>query len=116
MKYYVYSIHSNPCNNEKGKSLTEWLREKLESAMIEGDFLDDLLSCIKSKVYSLNSEHGRTKPWGVSMRHNSGLGARKLCWITAGPIHSNGTRNEDTIIISFVEIAREIRLNDLARF
>lgn len=112
MKYYVYSIHSNPCNNAKGKELYNWLNKKLDSTTIEGDFLDDLMACIKTKVYSLNSEHGRTKPWGVSIRYTSIT--KNMCWISAGPINSTG--NESTITVSFIEIKRDIKLNDLAGF
>lgn len=112
MKYYVYNIHSNPMHNEKGQRLKEWLRKNLERAMIEGDFLDDLLSCIKAKVYSLNSEHRRTKPWGVTIRYNKVT--NDMCWITAGPINKDG--NESTITVTFIEIRKEIKLNDLAGF
>lgn len=49
MKYYVYSIHSNPCNNAKGKALHSWLKEKLEDTMIEADFMEDCCHVSKQK-------------------------------------------------------------------
>lgn len=110
MKYNVYSIYCKSQSSEKGKLLSEKIREKFERTIFDKDMLTFVLKWIETYVNGLNSRFRRKAPWTVSLRFSDIHGEDSTGWIQIGP-----TGKDHIMMITLVQV-EEINREDLACF